>query len=77
VLAETDTIINSESDANKEFQVQKQLKLLESGENPFSVANGSGLNPNEALVNIARSAVTDRSHHRVKIEKVASKRQHE
>lgn len=80
VLAETDQIISSESDANKEFQVQKQLKLLENGENPWQLANGSGLTPNEALVNVARSALTDRSHHRVHIkpiEAINTKRQHD
>lgn len=58
-----DSVKLPESDVGKEYQVQKQLLMLENGENPWQ----NELNPNEMLLEVARSAVSDREHHRIKL----------
>ena len=66
MLAETDNLVADadQSDANREYHAQRQLALLNSGENPW----GSGPSPSELLIQVARSAVSgDRSHKRVKL----------
>lgn len=70
MLAETDSMAatmnagSDQSDANREFHTQRQLALLNNGENPW----GNGPSPAEALLTIARETISgDRSHRRVKI----------
>lgn len=66
VLAESENLVaeSDQSDSNREYHAQRQLALLNNGENPW----GSGPSPSELLVQVARSAVSgDRSHKRVKI----------
>jgi len=73
VLAEIgDAAAIPESDVGKEYQAQKQLLMLENGENPWQ--NQS--NPNELLIDVARSAINDRTQSRVKLPTNRQKRSH-
>lgn len=68
-VGDTNTAI-PESDVGKEWQSQRQVALLNSGQNPWE----NGQTPNEMLLDVARSALHDREQHRVKI--TVTKRPH-
>lgn len=61
--AVSDNVAVPESEVNREFQMQQQIALLDSGENPWE----GRLNPNEQLLELARNINKDRTQSRVKI----------
>ena len=72
MLAEVGGLSIPESDVGKEYQMRKQMMMIENGDDPWQ----NQQNPNELLLDLARSAMENREHSRVKLPAFEKKRSH-